>query len=95
MNTWPFDQPQNCAVVTLRQVIEKAQPILLVVHDAEDHGWQFLSGQPHDMSDAKLVSLGSIVRADSSLFAIADLPPGWQATRESSEGEWTRTPSQP
>ncbi len=87
MSTWPFDQPQNCAVVTQRQVVEGASPILLVLHNADDHGWQFLTGQSFEMADAKLVSLGGMVRADPRLAAIADLPPGWQASRVSPQSE--------
>ena len=95
MSAWPFDQPQNCAIVTQRQCVENTLPILLVVHDAEDHGWQFLSGLAFDMADAQLVALGGIVRVDPSLLTIADLPPGWQAARESAESDWIRIPSPP
>ena len=42
---WFWDQPPNCAVITLRQIIEDGAPVLLVTHDLDDHGWQFLSGQ--------------------------------------------------
>jgi hypothetical protein len=39
---WPFDQPRNCTTITMRQVLEGAEPILLVGHDADDHAWQFI-----------------------------------------------------
>jgi hypothetical protein len=81
--------------VTQRQVIEKTSSILLVIHNEDDDGWQFLTGEPFLMADAKLVSLGSIVKADPSLFTIANLPPGWQASRASPEGEWVRLESPP
>jgi hypothetical protein len=38
--TWPFDQPPNCAVLTLRSIVFGGAPILYVSHDADDHGWQ-------------------------------------------------------
>ena len=38
---WPFDQPPNCAVFTLRRIAEGIDPILFVSHDLDDHGWQF------------------------------------------------------
>ena len=41
---WPFDDPQNVAVVTTREITEENAPILLVSHDEEDGGWQFLPG---------------------------------------------------
>ena len=40
---WPFDQPKNCAVFTIRQVIDRESPIQIVYHDLEDDGWQFVS----------------------------------------------------
>lgn len=40
-DTWPFDQPPDCAVISLRQIVDGTQPILHVTHDSDDHGWQF------------------------------------------------------
>jgi hypothetical protein len=54
---WPFDQPRNCAVFTLRSIIFDGEPILYVSHDADDD-WQFLNGKPVDMAKAALVGLG-------------------------------------
>jgi hypothetical protein len=47
------------------------------------------------MADAILFTLSSIVRVDPSLLAVADLPPGWQAVRESVTSNWIRSPSPP
>ena len=49
---WPWDQPPNCAVVTLRAIVENGAPILHVTHDLDDHGWQFLDGRDVKMEDA-------------------------------------------
>ncbi|HEY3320380.1 MAG TPA: hypothetical protein VGP72_07935 [Planctomycetota bacterium] len=92
MLKWPFDQPQNCAVVTLRSIVFDGEPILYVSHDIEDDGWQFLDGKPFDMANAALVGLGTIVRHDSSVLELADLPPGWCATRTSKSAAWQRQP---
>ena len=75
---WPFDQPRNCATITMRQVmvIDGSEPILLVSHDAEDHGWQFIGTSDASMADAKLVCLEHIVRLDPTVLEVADLPPG-------------------
>ncbi len=40
---WPFDLPANCAVVTLRSIVVGGAPIMRIVHDKDDHGWQFLA----------------------------------------------------
>ena len=89
--TWPFDQPPNCAVITLRQIVREGAPILLVTHDEDDHGWQFLDGseQP-DPADAMMVCFSHVVDKDPTLREVADLPPGWRAWRQSVGDEWVR-----
>src|SRR5947208_18241 len=89
-NDWPFDQPRNCAVISLRYIVFEGAPILFVSHDDEDHGWQFLDGRTLDMSKVAVVGLGTIVRLDPSILELADLPPGWQAVRESRTSPWQR-----
>ena len=75
--SWPFDQPPNCAVITLRSIVFDGAPILRVSHDEEDHGWQFLDGGDVDMADAAVVSLEEMVGCDPTVFEVADLPRGW------------------
>jgi hypothetical protein len=76
--------------VTLRSIISGAAPILYVSHDLEDDGWQFLDGRTFDRADAALVGLGEIVRRDPSVSELADMPPGWVATRETKQSPWRR-----
>jgi hypothetical protein len=89
-DAWPFDQPRNCATVTMRRVVEGLEPILSVTHNADDHGWQFIGGSGVSMKDAKLVCLEEIVRLDPTVVEVSDLEPGWQATRERLGGSWKR-----
>jgi len=70
--------------------MEGMEPILLVSHDADDHGWQFIGSSDATMADAMLVSLESIVRLDPTVLEVADLPPGWQALRDRVGGAWSR-----
>lgn len=90
---WPFDQPRNCAVITLRQILDGRQPILHVTHGSDDHGWQFLGGQDAREEDASVVCLSHIVELDPSDLQLADLPPGWHAWRERPVGMWSREPN--
>lgn len=90
---WPFDDPPNVATITVRQIVEGGAPILLVARDAEDGGWQFLTGGPFDMADAMIVSLHNIFDRDSSIAELADLEPGWQATRKRVGAPWQRSES--
>ena len=87
---WPFDQPRNCATFTMRQVLDGSEPILLVSHDADDHGWQFIGSSDASMKDAKLVCLEEIVRVDPTVLEVADLPPGWEAIRDAVGGSRKR-----
>ena len=89
IDSWPFDQPRNCAVFTTRQVLEGAEPILHVTHDPDDHGWQFLGREARE-EDAKIIALHEAVELDSSILQLADLPPGWHASRDSVEEPWRR-----
>ncbi len=36
MKPWPFDDPENVATLTLREVMNRKSPILLVTHDEDD-----------------------------------------------------------
>ena len=90
MENWPFDDPENVATLTVRQVIASGQPILLVSHDAEDGMWQFLTGESAEMADAMIVSLREVYRIDPSIAELADLPIGWKANRPAAGKPWQR-----
>jgi hypothetical protein len=92
MTNWPFDQPPNCAVFSVRQIVFEGSPILLVTHDDDDGGWQFLGLQDVVVSDAVVVALSDIVNLDPSVLDIADLHPGWRAWRETVASSWQRAP---
>ena len=89
---WPWDQPRNCATMTERAIIEDGAPILLVAHDLNDHGWQFLGGGPWIAANAMIVCLSRIPELDPAVIELADLPPGWMAWRKSKGAPWTREP---
>ena len=88
---WPFDDPPNVATITVRQIVEGSAPILLVARDAEDGGWQFLTGGRVDVADGMVVSLRSMFERDPTIAELADLEPGWQATRKRVGAAWKRS----
>lgn len=88
---WTFDQAENVACFTLRQVLKEGEPILYVVHDAADHGWQFLTGKNVKMADAIIVSMREIVEHDPTLLEIGDMPPGHSARRAAVGQPWEVT----
>lgn len=87
---WPFMSPENEAVFTIGKIVNREKPILLVQHGDEDGGWQFLTGEPIDMSDAKIVGLGEIAEIDPSVLELANLPVGWNASRQALKDSWKR-----
>jgi len=88
---WPFDQPRNVAVITLKQITQRQVPILRITHDADDHGWQFLNPSIEtSTSNASVVSLGQIVKLDPSVLDVANLPVGWVAWRTAVGEKWVR-----
>lgn len=88
---WPFDQPRNAAVVTSRQILEGKESILIVSHDQDDHGWQFLGGSVVHENDARVVSFQSVVELDPTITELSELPPGWSAFRSEVGKSWVRS----
>lgn len=92
---WPFDQARNTATVSSRQVINEGLPVLSVVHYSDDHSWAFSCGTTNRAEDMMLVSMSQVIDGDSTLIAIADLPPGWSAHRSSKQDSWIRVEDEP
>ncbi len=92
LDDWPFDQPPNRAVITLRQIVDGSRPVLHVTHDSDDHGWQFLGLEGVREEDASVVCFSEIVQIDPSLRQLADMPPGWHAWRRVVGAHWIRAP---
>ena len=95
-DSWPFDQPRDAAAITLRRIVlpkngEPPKPVLYVLHDADDHSWQFLDGDHVRTEDAAVVGMETMLNHDPSLAEIADLPPGWIATRAAPGKPWRRS----
>jgi hypothetical protein len=90
---WPFTDPENLAVFTLKRIVRGESPILRVAHDEDDGGWQFLDGGEVAVEDASLVSLRKMTRLDSSILELAALPVGWIAERAGPGEPWQRTPA--
>jgi len=86
-DAWPFDQAKNVAAISDSAVLEEGAPILLVIHYSDDHSWAFLSG--HSTTEqGKVIGMGEALELDPSLDSIADLQPGWIATRSRVDAPW-------
>ena len=87
---WPYDQARNAVVFTLRRIIFSGAPILYISHDLDDHGWQFLDGEPANDTDAVIVRMDEIVDIDPTVTDVANLAPGWIAERSFVGDVWRR-----
>jgi hypothetical protein len=85
-----FKEPDNTAVFTTKFVIVDNKDITTVKHDEDDGAWEFFSDDNFDDFEkvAKLVGLGQIVKLDSSLLELADMPIGYFAHRKSEGDKW-------
>jgi len=83
-----FDDDLNTAVITTKFILEGKSPILSVFH-YDDGSWQF-SGPEEDLSDDdyRVLSLDEIIKMDSSVLEIADLPYEGEAHRETKTSQW-------
>jgi hypothetical protein len=88
---WLFDQAPNVAAITNDRVLDGAA-IRLVVHYSADDSWAFLDGGAFDIAHGKVVGMGEVLTLDPSLTEVADLPPGWTATRTHVGAAWQRMP---
>jgi hypothetical protein len=91
--SWAFSDSKSLGVITTSRVLDEGAPVLLVTHDADDEGWQFLCGTTNDPEDGRIVHLGEMIKMDETLLDVADLPLGWMAERDEVGGEWTRYPN--
>jgi hypothetical protein len=71
--------------------MEGQKPVREVYHD-HDGDWQFLCGTTLDTNDLKLVCLGCMVETDPTIGELAEMPPGWCATRLAPGTEWIQEP---
>jgi hypothetical protein len=59
-----------------------------VSHDEEDGASQFHPDGYTPMGEAAMITLPELVALDESLRALASLPLGWRASRESRSAAW-------
>jgi hypothetical protein len=93
--TWPFPDPPDTEVITLKRILSRETPLRLVSHDEDDGSWQFLDGEHLFEDDAALMTLDEVTRFDFSLFDLSDLPNGWYAWRTQPDQPWQRAQGEP
>ena len=87
-----YKEPDNLAVISCSHVIRSCEPILLISHDLDDGGWQFLCGnREHEKDEAMIVVLEEIVAVEPTILDMADLKLGYIAQRLSKGERWVIT----
>lgn len=89
-SAWPFAEPTNTQAFSNARVVHVKRPVLLVVHDDEGD-WLFLCGS-EDLGEALIVCLACAYQHNPDVGAVADLPVGWRAWRESVNHPWQMEP---
>ncbi len=89
---WPFQEREDAAALSDAAVVDDGAPVLRVVHHSDDGGWAFLSGEPFSVDRGRLVAMREALALDPGLRDLADLPPGWVASRDHPGAAWRRAP---
>jgi hypothetical protein len=92
MNSWPFSDSPNLAVIVDRAILFRGKWVGYVSHDIDDGCWQFHTGEGGaiEPQEAAVVCLGDMLELDPTLSELADLPLGWSAWRQSINSPWQR-----
>ena len=89
IEAFPFAGQPNTACIVCRHVMRGERPVLYASHDAEDGMWQFMCGGEHSFpDDAGVIGLSEILELDATVAAIASIPCGYVAERESDKADW-------
>lgn len=81
--------PLNTAVFTRKNVIHEMYLITNVYHH-EDGTWEFFDDiSTNSNENMMIVSLGQILKRDSTITEILNMPAGYHSTRKSITDNWT------
>jgi hypothetical protein len=86
---WMFDQLPNVACIAGRDVMA-GSPVLEVAHFEDDHSWAFNGAGRNDAAQAMVVAMSEVLELHAELHCLADLAPGWTATRPAVGEAWQR-----
>jgi len=76
---------------TCSHVLDDDRSILLVSREMDGEVLAVCGGEDDSPSTTRDITLDQLLGLDPSLIPLADLPDGWVALRESSDGDWARS----
>jgi hypothetical protein len=86
---WVFDQAPNAACIVSASVCQ-GDPVLVVSHYEDDRSWAFCDGKLLNAEKAMVVAMSTVLNLHPELVILADLPPGFSATRPNACSPWVR-----
>lgn len=85
---WPISAQADEDCSTVKDIVDGVMPILSALYDLDACRWCFMTNEEILPMECVEAPLKDIVERDPSLLHLADLPPGWIATRESLRSPW-------
>ena len=85
---FPFSVATNTATIICCHIMAGEESIIFASHDEDDGMWQFICRKSHSADEARIVSLENVFKLDPSIGALADMPCGFCAERESKNEKW-------
>lgn len=85
-----FQRPSVALVNTQWVVVNRRSTILTVIHSKADDEWMFFADVNPIVDVQVSVPLEELLKLDSTIRELSDLPPGWKATRERKGAPWNR-----
>jgi hypothetical protein len=76
---------------TCTHVLEEGQPILLVSRELNGDVVALCGGDNDTPATTKVITLSKLLDLDTTLSALAEMPDGWVALRESEGDDWVRS----
>lgn len=84
-----FFEHRDTATFVARQIFTEGRPILYASHD-EEGDWQFTTGDMVTNDDIMIVALDEVVKLDSSVNDLFNMPTGQCASRQFVGDKWVR-----
>lgn len=85
------DRKRIFGAQTCSHVVEDDRPILLVSREKDGEVLALCGGEEDTPESMRDITLDQLINLDPSLIALADMPDGWAALRESLDGDWARS----
>jgi hypothetical protein len=84
-----WNNPMEPVALATPAVAKGRHPVLRVVHDKGPGEWQFYD-DVEELTEPVVMPKEDLLRLDSTLLQITDLPDGWEAERKSKDAPWER-----